>query len=92
MKFNVHAKMRIGSTTLLQGTGMGRFSANGREWLFVETGTDINVNTDTYQAELIEYNQLTDVLLWINGKLNLQQSLLEINQHYGEVVRHQIYL
>ena len=39
----------------------------------------LNVNTDTYQAELIEYNQPTDVLLWINGKLEFkQQSLLEI--------------
>ena len=45
----------------------------------LKPGQTLNVNTDTYQAELIEYNQPTDVLLWINGKLEFkQQSLLEI--------------
>ena len=42
-------------------------------------GQTLNVNTDTYQAELIEYNQPTDVLLWMKGKLEFKQhSLLEI--------------
>ena len=45
----------------------------------LKPGQTLNVNTDTYQAELIEYNQPTDVLLWINGKLMFKQHpLLEI--------------
>ena len=45
----------------------------------LKPGQTLNVNTDTYQAELIEYNQPTDVLLWMKGKLEFKQhSLLEI--------------
>ena len=66
-------------TTLLQGlvrVDSPRTEENG---YLLKPGQTLNVNTDTYQAELIEYNQPTDVLLWINGKLEFkQQSLLEI--------------
>ena len=40
---------------------------------------EYDINTTTYQAELIEYAEPTEVLLWINGKLKFKQhSLLEI--------------
>ena len=45
----------------------------------LKPGQTLNVNTDTYHAELIEYNQPSDVLLWMNGKLVFKQhSLLGI--------------
>ena len=45
----------------------------------LKPGQTLNIDTDTYQAELIEYNQPTDVLLWIKGKLMFKQNyLLEI--------------
>ena len=42
-KFNVRAREEENRvvTTLLQGLVTGGFSTNGREWLFTETGTDI---------------------------------------------------
>ena len=80
-KFNVRARQDENRvvTTLLQGlvrVDSPRTEENG---YLLKPGQTLNVNTDTYQAELIEYNQPTDVLLWINGKLEFkQQSLLEI--------------
>ena len=79
-KFNVRARQDENRvvTTLLQGlvrVDSPRTEENG---YLLKPGQTLNVNTDTYQAELIEYNQPTDVLLWINGKLEFkQQSLLE---------------
>lgn len=80
-KFNVRAREEENRvvTTLLQGlvrVDSPRTEENG---YLLKPGQTLNVNTDTYQAELIEYNQPTDVLLWINGKLMFKQhSLLEI--------------
>ena len=80
-KFNVRARNEENRvvTTLLQGlvrVDSPRTEDNG---YLLKPGQTLNVNTDTYQAELIEYNQPTDVLLWINGKLMFKQhSLLEI--------------
>ena len=68
-KFNVRARQD-------ENRDSPRTEENG---YLLKPGQTLNVNTDTYQAELIEYNQPTDVLLWINGKLEFkQQSLLEI--------------
>ncbi|WP_242489634.1 hypothetical protein [Bacteroides thetaiotaomicron] len=33
----------------------------------LKPGQTLNINTTTYQAELIEYAEPTEVLLWING-------------------------
>ena len=80
-KFNVRAREEENRvvTTLLQGlvrVDSPRTEDNG---YLLKPGQTLNVNTDTYQAELIEYNQPSDILLWINGKLIFKQhSLLEI--------------
>ena len=69
------------STSLFTLQGLVRVDSPRTEenGYLLKPGQTLNVNTDTYQAELIEYNQPTDVLLWINGKLEFkQQSLLEI--------------
>ena len=80
-KFNVRAREEENRvvTTLLQGlvrVDSPRTEENG---YLLKPGQTLNVNTNTYQAELIEYNKPADVLLWINGKLEFKQhSLLEI--------------
>ena len=84
-KFNVRAREEENRvvTTLLQGlvrVDSPRTEENG---YLLKPGQTLNVNTDTYQAELIEYNQPTDVLLWMKGKLEFKQhSLLEITKLY----------
>ena len=80
-KFNVRARQDENRvvTTLLQGLVRVDSPRTEEKGYLLKPGQTLNVNTDTYQAELIEYNQPTDVLLWINGKLEFkQQSLLEI--------------
>lgn len=80
-KFNVRAREEEDRvvTTLLQGivrVDSPRTEENG---YLLKAGQTLNINTNTYQAELIEYNQPSDVLLWINGRLFFRQhSLLEI--------------
>lgn len=80
-KFNVRAREEEDRvvTTLLHGivrVDSPRTEENG---YLLKPGQTLNVNTNTYQAELIEYNQPADVLLWINGQLVFRQhSLLEI--------------
>ena len=71
-KFNVRAREEENRvvTTLLQGlvrVDSPRTEENG---YLLKPGQTLNVNTDTYQAELIEYNQPTDVLLWMKGSWN----------------------
>lgn len=77
-KFNVRARKEEDRvvTTLLQGSvrvDSPRTKANG---YLLKPGQTININTNTYQAELIEYNQPSDVLLWIDGKLVFRQHTL----------------
>ena len=80
-KFNVRAREEENRvvTTLLQGkvqVDSPRTESNG---YVLKPGQTLNIDTDTYQAELIEYNQPTDVLLWIKGTLMFKQNyLLEI--------------
>lgn len=80
-KFNVRARDEENRvvTTLLQGVVRVDSPRTKENGYLLKPGQTLNVNTDTYQAELIEYNQPADVLLWIDGKLTFKQnSLLEI--------------
>lgn len=80
-KFNVRAREEENRvvTTLLQGLVRVDSPRTEEHGYLLKPGQTLDVNTDTYQAELIEYNQPSDILLWINGKLIFKQhSLLEI--------------
>lgn len=66
-------------TTLLQGSVRMESPRTQDNGYLLKPGQTMNINTDTYQAELIEYAEPSEVLLWINGKLEFKQhSLLEI--------------
>ena len=80
-KFNVRAREEEGRvvTTLLQGSVRMESPRTVNNGYLLKPGQTLNINTTTYQAELIEYAEPTEVLLWINGKLKFKQhSLLEI--------------
>lgn len=80
-QFNVRAREEENRvvTTLLSGAVRMESPRTKENGYLLKPGQTININTDTYQAELIEYNQPTDVLLWIGGRLKFKQhSLLEI--------------
>lgn len=80
-KFNVRAREAENRvvTTLLQGVVRVDSPRTEENGYLLKPGQTLNVNATTYQAELIEYAQPTDVLLWINGSLTFKQhSLLEI--------------
>lgn len=80
-KFNVRAREEENRvvTTLLQGLVRVDSPRTEEHGYLLKPGQTLNVNTDTYQTELIEYNQPSDILLWINGKLIFKQHcLLEI--------------
>lgn len=80
-KFNVRAREEENRvvTTLFQGLVRVDSPRTGKNGYLLKPGQTLNMNTETYQAELIEYNQPNDVLLWINGKLIFKQhSFLEI--------------
>ena len=80
-KFNVRAREKENRvvTTLLQGSVRVDSPRTEEHGYLLKPGQTLNMNTNTYQAELIEYNQPADVLLWIDGKLVFQQdALLEI--------------
>lgn len=80
-KFNVRAREEENRvvTTLLQGSVRMESPRTQDNGYLLKPGQTMNINTDTYQAELIEYAEPSEVLLWINGKLEFKQhSLLEI--------------
>ena len=80
-KFNVRAREEEDRvvTTLLQGSVRMESPRTVNNGYLLKPGQTLNINTTTYQAELIEYAEPTEVLLWINGKLKFKQhSLLEI--------------
>lgn len=80
-KFNVRAREEENRvvTTLLQGTVRVDSPLTEENGYLLKPGQTLDMNATTYQAELIEYAQPTDVLLWINGSLTFRQhSLLEI--------------
>lgn len=80
-KFNVRAREEENRvvTTLLRGSVRMESPRTQDNGYLLKPGQTMNINTDTYQAELIEYAEPSEVLLWINGKLEFKQhSLLEI--------------
>lgn len=80
-KFNVRAREEENRvvTTLFQGSVRMKSPRTEENGYLLKPGQTLNINTNTYQAELIEYARPSDVLLWMNGKLIFkQQSLLEI--------------
>ncbi|GLL54231.1 hypothetical protein KUBF_18930 [Bacteroides finegoldii] len=80
-KFNVRAREEEDRvvTTLLQGIVCVNSPRTENNGYLLKPGQTLNVNTKTYQAELIEYNQPSDVLLWIKGELQFKEhSLLDI--------------
>ena len=79
--FNVRAREEEDRvvTTLLQGIVCVNSPRTENNGYLLKPGQTLNVNTKTYQAELIEYNQPSDVLLWIKGELQFKEhSLLDI--------------
>lgn len=80
-KFNVRAREEEDRvvTTLLQGAVRMESPRTVNNGYLLKPGQTLNINTTTYQAELIEYAEPTEVLLWINGRLTFKQhSLLAI--------------
>lgn len=80
-KFNVRAREEEERvvTTLLQGVVRMESPRTVNNGYVLKPGQTLNINTKTFQAELIEYAKPTEVLLWINGRLVFKQhSLLEI--------------
>lgn len=80
-KFNVRARKDENRvlTTLLQGSVRVDSPRTEESGYLLKPGQTLNINTDTYQAELIEYTQPGEVLLWIKGQLTFNQhSLLDI--------------
>lgn len=77
-KFNVRARNEENRvvTTLLQGSVRMESPRTVDNGYLLKPGQTLNINTNTYQAELIEYAEPTQVLLWINGRLIFKQNLL----------------
>ena len=78
-KFNVRAREEEDRvvTTLLQGSVRMESPRTVNNGYLLKPGQTLNINTTTYQAELIEYAEPTEVLLWINGKLKFEQATLQ---------------
>ena len=80
-KFDVRARLDENRvlTTLLQGSVRVESPQTVDDGFLLKPGQTLCINMDNYQAELIEYTQPADVLLWINGRLIFKkQSLKEI--------------
>lgn len=80
-KFDVRARLDENRvlTTLLQGSVRVESPQTVDDGFLLKPGQTLCVNTENYQAELIEYTQPADVLLWINGRLEFKKhSLKEI--------------
>ena len=80
-KFNVRARDEENRvvTTLFEGKVRVDTPLTKDDGYLLKPGQTLNINTSTYRAELIEYTQPSDILLWINGRLVFEQrSLLEI--------------
>lgn len=74
-KFNVRARETEENmvTTLFEGSVMVNSPAIESEYLLTP-GQTLNINTATQQVQLLSYAKPVDVLLWIDGRL-------EINNH-----------
>lgn len=78
-KFNVRAREDENRvvTTLFQGSVQVDSPTTGENGHLLKPGQTLEVNATTYQAELIEYSQPSDVLLWIKGKLHFERNSLQ---------------
>ncbi len=77
-KFNVRAhsgEERV-VTTLLCGSVCVNAPDGTGEGFLLKPGQTLDVDAKTYKAELIEYAQPKDVLLWIKGELRFEQATL----------------
>lgn len=82
-KFNVRAREDENRvvTTLLQGAVQMESPITMDNGYLLKPGQTLEINTTTYQTELIEYAEPNEILLWINGRLIFKQhSLLEITK------------
>lgn len=78
-QFNVRAhptEERVVTTLLGGSVQIGTPDPQKDEFLLTP-GQTLDVNTKSYQSELMEYDRPKDVLLWINGKLRFEQATLE---------------
>lgn len=80
-RFNVRARAaeeRV-VTTLLQGSVRIDSPMRDGSGFMLKPGQTLDMDADTYKAELLEYANPDDVLLWIKGKLLFEQRpLLDI--------------
>lgn len=80
-KFNIRARKEENRVvaTLFEGSVQIESPQTTDNSYLLSPGQTLTINTNTYQAELIEYAEPTEILLWINGKLIFKQhSMLEI--------------
>ena len=80
-KFNIRAREEENRVvaTLFEGSVQIESPQTTDNSYLLSPGQTLTINTNTYQAELIEYAEPTEILLWINGKLIFKQhSMLEI--------------
>ncbi|WP_455587627.1 FecR domain-containing protein [Bacteroides sp.] len=82
-KFNVRARAAEEKVvaTLLKGSIQVNLPRKDSDGFILKPGQILNVNTETFQAELIESPSARDVLLWIRGKLSFEQAT------FGDMVR-----
>lgn len=80
-KFNIRAREeenRVVATLFEGSVRIESPQATNNDYLLTP-GQTFTINTTTYQTELVEYAEPSEVLLWINGKLIFKQhSMLEI--------------
>lgn len=88
-RFNVRARAQEERvvTTLLQGSVRVDSPMRDGKGFMLKPGQTLDMDADTYKAELLEYADPNDVLLWIKGKLLFEQKpLLDITnsleKHY----------
>lgn len=74
-KFNVRAREGEDnvSTTLFQGKVSMLSPKSPEEGYLLKPGQTMRINTSDYSTELKEFDTPSEVLLWINGKLDFKQ-------------------
>lgn len=87
-KFNIRAreKEKRVVTTLFEGSISMKPELQEEKEYILSPGQTLDINTDSYTANLTEYEKPDDVLLWIKGRLVFQQlSLLEITNLFEKL-------
>jgi len=79
-KFNIRARdneQRV-VTTLLEGLVRVDIAIPGKKdkEVLIKPGQELSINTQTYNSKLVESLRPDDILLWIKGKLNFNNSTL----------------